>query len=108
MINVVTLQLAKLIKEKGIDTGYELGYYSDTNNSYKITAPAISGMVMWLYRNHKIWISVKQIQQKDTFTWEIVQSNEEKWHSIDWSGEEINSPEEAYESAIEWILKELL
>ena len=123
MLAPVNLDIARLLKQKGFsepcDDYWEEGLRSSTPDEWKlnyyqeaatdfIKAPTIIQTVMWLYKTHNIWISVNKIQQKDTFTWEMVQSNEEKWYSIDWSGGEINSPEVAYVEAILYILTNVI
>ena len=123
MLAPVNLDIARLLKQKGFsepcDDYWEEGLRSSTPDEWKlnyyqeaatdfIKAPTIIQTVMWLYKTHNIWISVNKIQQKDTFTWEMVQSNEEKWYSIDWSGDEINSPEVAYVEAILYILTNVI
>lgn len=122
----LNVDLCKILKNKGFKERCDgFWYYSNLPDSnywsvtypqtkferwYKdeILAPTIQQTVTWLYKKFGIWVTVKQIDQKETFTWEIVQSNKEKWNSINWSGDEIEDPEKAYHMAIEWCLKELL
>lgn len=65
-------------------------------------------VVDWLLEEHGIWVSVSQVQQQDTFTWEVVQSNKEKWYSIDWCGDDFGSPKDAYSSAFDYIRENVL
>ena len=65
-------------------------------------APTVADVVMWLYKNHKIWISVDP--EIDTNTW---------FHTIT-HGKSITAfgnysgPIEAYEKGIEHILNDII
>lgn len=92
------------------------------NNSYSChcSAPTISEVVMWLYEKHGVWINVKGDDNK-TFRYEL---HEWIWYEsektlrqthvtfgggiFDINSEEFNSPTEAYEAAIEYVLKEMI
>lgn len=66
-------------------------------------APTIAEVVMWLYEKHEFWITVKQ-----GFGWEyFIYETNVPYTEIDADGT-FNSPTEAYEAAIEYILKNLL
>lgn len=90
----VNSEIAKLLKEKGFRL------LPDFKSSY----PTITEVVMWLYEKHGIWISV----QKDwddgiCLGWEA---------KIDFSDgvritETVNSIREAYDLAINYVLKNL-
>jgi len=134
----VDFTTAKLLKEKGFDEncrfGYngsfephhigliEFGYLQRNSELLKLTysAPTIAEVVMWLYEKHGIWISV---YSGKALNWESLFSVR-----IDWiyptdspdaediepqyfkykSQNEFNSPTEAYESAIEYTLNNLI
>jgi hypothetical protein len=109
---------SKLLKEKGFDLPTNGFYYSEefktedikfsdniNHNSHisKFSAPTITEVIMWLYKKHKIWISVYQhkdhaadVNDKPTFRTNFTHS------------EDFNSPTEAYEVSILRILKYLI
>ena len=75
--------------------------WNSTKNHYT-SAPTIADVVMWLYKNHKIWISVDP--EIDTNTW---------FHTITHGKSETvfgnySSPIEAYEKGFEHILNEMI
>jgi hypothetical protein len=130
MTQVVPTNIAKLLKDKGFKKttlAYyvkdmllnnkigKLGSYDECSShpsplvNYKdvIAAPTIAEVVEWLYEKHKIWIkvSVEEWFEDDTerkFDWYITSG---KYTQIDIG---FKSPSEAYFSAFEFTLKELL
>jgi hypothetical protein len=111
MTTPVSFPLAKLLKEKGFEGNY-FHYWNRVNYSGEwevdtriwdtsvdyIEAPTISDVVMWLYKKHKIWISVDP--ENDTNTW---------FHTISHGKSETvfgnySSLTEAYEAGIEDVL----
>lgn len=137
----VNYELAKLLKEKGFnlkvvnfynygklslisDKDRQIGKLINYNpinwNFTKVhftSAPSIAEVVMWLYENYGIWISVKGDDGK-TFKYELhkwIWYESEKTLKqayvtfgegiFDINSEKFNSPTEAYESAIEFVLK---
>lgn len=111
----VSYPLAKVLKEKKFDepciSFYDLVSNQQINNAplgkYNLTKqsvsiPTIADVVMWLYKSHKIWISVDP--ENDTNTW---------FHTIT-HGKSVtvfgnySSPTEAYEAGIEHILTDLI
>ena len=117
----VSFPLAKLLKEKGFEgTKSPLWYYKDGTlhetptkgykglkswNSWEYTqgirwdAPNIAEVVMWIYKNHKIWISVDPENDINN-TW---------FHTISHGTSttifgNYSSPTEAYEAGIEDVL----
>lgn len=108
----VNYEIAKLLAEKGFlqnNIDYEtistIG--KDDNNDLVFgetyACPNISQVIMWLYKKHKIWISVYQhkdhaadVNDKPTFRTNFTHS------------EDFNSPTEAYEVSILRILKYLI
>lgn len=134
----VSFKLAKLLKEKefdlkvlnhyrGNDLVYHGSFYNFNNpkeqklwNIELTSAPTIAEVVMWLYENKKIWISVSPVFEfndgrEDYLTIRGYQYyitvitdnkyNQEKTHAD--RGNK-NSPTEAYEAAIEHILNNLI
>ena len=114
MTQLVSFEVAKLLKEKSFDELCDKKYIarclwqSDNSrqqyknseihqNSSDTTAPTISEAVMWLYNKYRIWIEVYYDIPKKKFY-------------IVWNGEEynFNSPSEAYEAAIKYVLKNLI
>jgi len=74
----------------------------NSNKNQYTSAPTIADVLMWLYKNHKIWISVDP--ENDTDTW---------FHTIT-HGKSVtvfgnySSLTEAYEKGIEHILNEII
>lgn len=109
----VSFELAKLLKERGFDEVIKLLYNEEGTDTVKGTlpnsltnyysAPTIVEVVMWLYEKHEFWITVKQ-----GFGWEyFIYETNVPYTEIDADGT-FNSPTEAYEAAIEYVLKNLL
>ncbi len=73
--------------------------------SNKVSAPTIAEVVMWLYENHGIWVSVshKRHPENKHFSYTIKQANEIETYL--WKH---TSPTAAYEAAIEYCLTKLL
>jgi hypothetical protein len=122
----VSYPLAKLLKEKGFNLkvidfyDYErlstpfdkqrqvdglINYnpinWNSTKNHY-VSAPTIADVVMWLHKEHKIWISVDP--ENDTNTW---------FYTISHNKSEIvfgnySSLTEAYEKGIEHVLNNMI
>ena len=113
----VIFPLVKLLKEKG----YDIKIDYDLNQILNLkSAPTIADVVMWLYEKHDIWISVggdcnyKFKFEIHTWNWYELEKTyrmghivlgETFWHT---SSEPFNLPTEAYETAIEYILKNLI
>ncbi len=112
----VNFKIAKLLKEKQFGD-IPKSYTSEGElvtvslairryNHYKIyyPAPTITKVVMWIYKKHKIWISVDiNILSK----WHYTLSNlKDKRNAEIYTGlkDYFNSPTEAYLSAIEYVL----
>lgn len=116
----ITLQLAKLLKEKKYENedceNVYLGDFDEefpplemkvsTRNlrqrnlgEFDCLAPTITEVVMWIYEKYGVWISVNL-----NFKYQI----ESKKHGILHTKDEFNSPTEAYEAAIEYTLNNLI
>lgn len=127
----INFQLATLLKLKGFanTTPHKLNrdYYNhkgelhgdvtdyikayvdrkDVSKLNTIDAPSIAEVVMWLYESHDAWIKVSvdewfKDEENKRFSWHITSG---KYTQIDIG---FSSPTEAYESAIEYILKNLI
>lgn len=133
----VSFPLAKLLKEKGFDEpcklcvedGDERPLPFDCGNTIHrnslhpyYSAPSISEVVMWVYEKHGIWINIYYKPKYKSWDYEYT--------NINWSQEEVdkklkedidnlledifnskikyNSPTEAYEAAIEYVLTKLI
>ena len=134
MNNPVSFELAKLLKEKGFDLSTE-GFYpkpkcklfgvDEHGRYYPIVnktrvyffdraavlkeenyynAPTFVEVVMWLYEKHGIWIYSFRHDFDKEFYWSIDTKNEDEFTS----DMNFNSPTEAYEAAIEYVLKNLI
>ena len=117
----VSFPLAKLLKEKGFDEPcrfvhdnwnniedwYDIGreYHrnSEKNASVYYSAPTIAEVVMWLHKEHKIWISVDP--DNDTDTWFHTISHN-KFETV--FGNYSSGPIECYEKAIEHVLNNMI
>jgi hypothetical protein len=112
----VSFELAKLLKEKGFDRKCRNFYYTDSdeilesaycdnhnNASVSIcSAPTIAEAVMWLYENHKIWVSILSTNDLEMFSYKIA-SKQGQYYSSNY-----DSIIEAYEVAIIHVLEELI
>ena len=126
----ISFTIAKLLKKKNvkIDTDEVIFYKDEVNNIeehqiknrdvlYNCTgfgdfipdeneyqAYAISEVVMWMYDNYKIWISVEPLKKTDNTTvyiYKIFIQGILDTISRGYTG--FNSPTEAYEAAIQYI-----
>lgn len=123
----VSFELAKLLKEKGIDDE-SANYYNEkgellfdvdfpslqpTKPHIYYSAPTIADVVMWLYKKHGIWI---QPFPYDTITaakeWTVtilsLEWGEDKEVHYEYKIGSCNSPTEAYEAGIEYVLNNLI
>ena len=120
----ISFELAKLLKEKGFNLP-TIKYYVDKNtcvdclpakidgsyptNDDMITdwcsAPIISEVVMWLCEKHRIWIEVI-VESPNYFGYSVC--NIKNNTSQDGDYVSYDSPTEAYEAAIEYVLTTLI
>ena len=139
MTEPVNSKIAKLLKEKKFNEPC-LSYWKDLNleghrfkdwnnetigdspmhkrNAGYYSAPTISEVVMWLYKNRGIWIGVKPSYDGIEWYSEMFTASEQSWndkdkrHSINTAFRDYNSihnsPTEAYEAAIEYTLNNLI
>jgi hypothetical protein len=127
----ISFKLAKLLKEKGFNTPTFYYYeneklvepYSENGSSTdtefrvdlsdlkeyfnkwskRVSTPTIAEVVMWLYEKHGIWIYVKQ-----GYKWEWYIETVSNHPELKYNDGLEDSPTEAYEAAIEYILNELI
>lgn len=123
MNTTVNFEIAKLVKKEGYDNVTDLIYmtnhskevlfeninglkHSDGNNPF-CSAPTIAEVVMWIYEKYGVWISVDMIfvENQTYFYYIITESNDDV---IDIQSEKYNTATEAYSSAIEYTLKNLI
>lgn len=114
MNTIVNFETAKFLKDiKGFepeskafyDSSGELFYYNYSNNvmqRFRYAAPTIAEVVMWIYEEHGIWISVLP-----SYTWTYQLYNRVGNQKIFNDGL-FNSPKEAYEAAIKYTLNNLI
>jgi len=93
----VSFELAKLLKEKGFDEPCPNLYYQPE----RCKKPTIADVVMWLYEKHNIWIVCFPTDGGWSFDI-FIKTDCIKSESF------INSPTEAYEAGIEYILTKLI
>jgi len=111
----VSFPLAKLLKEKGFEGNY-FHYWNRVNYSGEwevdtriwdtsvdyIEAPTIADVVMWLYKEHNIWISVDPDNDIDTWFYTISHGTSTTVFG-NYSG-----PIEVYEKGIEHVLNNMI
>lgn len=111
----VSFEIAKLLAEKGFDERCRFVHDTWNNihdwvedgegehrNSHKnasiyYSAPTIADVVMWLYEKHNIWIGVNR---NPNFYYVVYSKTEVKDIKNNF-----NSPIEAYEAAIKYVLE---
>jgi hypothetical protein len=103
MVESVSFELAKLLKEKGFDEPCPELYYSPE----KCKKPTIAQVVMWLYKKHKIWVCT---DKSEGFNWWKFNIRRLKDVGFEYGGfgSDFNSPQEAYQAAFKHILEELI
>ncbi len=98
----ISFSIAKLLEEKGYDEPCANLYYEPE----RCKKPTIADVVMWLYEKHGIWIdvSLNQFSKPNDLQWmySIIFTSDCTYSH---SPKSYNSPTEAYEAAIEYILK---
>lgn len=123
MNTLVSFELAKLLKEKGFNKKctafYDLtsntqidnvppGKYNLTKQS--VSLPTITEVVMWLHEKHGLWTNVMYMGFELKYAWsvDVVTTSGSDWDSYGEEGDvRYNSPAEAYETAIKYILQNL-
>lgn len=128
MTTSVNPKISKLLKEKGFvclksDKFWKDGFSFDKKDYNPIAykdkdnVATIAEAVMWLYEKHEIWISVHLENCRGytgfDFNFEFINDKEKTINEQEilykTLGESVfNSPTEAYEAAIEYILNNLI
>lgn len=125
MNTTVPFELAKLLKEKGLDEETAHYYTSEgelffdtdfpsllsTKPRVWFPAPTIAEVVMWLYEKHGVWIEIC-VDWDGDFLYKIKSSSLPDAKIGKWPCESslgiFDSPTLAYLSAIEYVLKNLV
>jgi hypothetical protein len=115
----VTFEQAKWLKEKGFDVECKMCVeegderplpFNCGNTIHKnslhpyYSAPEQWQVVEWLRVNHGIWITVTSISQ-ESWQWHITKPGDSLGKLYE---EDFYSPQEAYEAAIEYCLRNLI
>lgn len=123
---LVKFPIAKLLKEKEFDLKvkqrwcivenidgdkspfcqHDCGVFNWNNEKYAdyISAPTIAEVVMWLYDKHDIWIQPMIYRRNpNDFIGSIYYNTNDNYLT-----EPYKSPTQAYEAAIEYVLKNLI
>lgn len=67
----------------------------------------IMQVIMWLYEKHGIWVQVFILNK--TFAWKFIEIEKQvSWCLFSQQDKGYNSPTEAYEAAIEYVLTKLI
>lgn len=120
----VNFEISRLLKQKGfneetihyrfenstVTTPTRMGNSTKGNwNAFptklRISAPTITEVIMWLYKEHGIWVDCVLSRNKKQFTFLIQSLN---FDADKFLNEYYNSPTEAYEAAILYILNDLI
>lgn len=105
----VSFPISKLLKEKRFEFRQNEIYYNPVNGftTYEEITPTITEVVMWLYEKLGIWIQPTICSDK-TFKVGCIELNNYPLveHIVKNKNEQLyfNSPTEAYEAAIEYVL----
>ena len=103
------IKIGDIVAEKLLTGGYELFEIHTPNDIDKVRQKKVThsfqsllDVVMWLHKEHKIWISVDP--ENDTDTW---------FYTISHNKSEVvfgnyNGPTECYEKAIEHVLNNMI
>lgn len=116
----VKFELAKVLKEKGFDNETTHYYNEKGEMLFDIYFPSlqpskpdiyydnptIAEVVMWLYEKHKIYIWVAGYKRANNRTYFDYYFSISKLN--DKSSNFFNSPTEAYEAAIEYVINNLI
>ena len=119
----VNFETSKLLKEKGFeseskahyDGSGELYYYNHSNNimqRFRYAAPTITEVIMWLYEKHGIWIYADTHEFGKWCYYYRYNRPHELSSKITENGQfgldDYNTPTEAYENAIKFVLENLI
>jgi hypothetical protein len=114
---ISTLEIAKLLKTKGFDKECRLCMedgderalpFNCGNTLHKnsihpyYSVPTVTEVLMWLYEEHGIWISVFSTDDVTMFSYKISSKFGQHYSP------NFNSPTEAYEAGIKYVLEKLI
>jgi hypothetical protein len=85
-----------------LNSDFELKCYKIRKKEY-VAAPTIAEVVMWLYEKHGIWVEVIETDLFNKFFFQIKRKDNTRLKNGDF-----NSPTEAYENVIEYVLNNLI
>jgi hypothetical protein len=114
----VTIEQAKLLKEKGFDVSVikywnGIGNYYDSKSYFNwnetdklISIPEQWQVIEWLRINHGIWIYAKTARTMNEFIWCIDSSKDTFMHEVE--TKYYPTPQEAYSEAITYCLTNLI
>ena len=92
-----------------LDVGDRIGYYLPNKT---VNAPTIAEVVMWLYEKHGIWVHVDSHEFSKWCYHYRYNRPHELSSKITENGQfgldDFNTPTEAYEAAIEYVLNNLI
>ena len=89
---------------------YTIGEHASLNDKNVYYAPTIADVVMWLYEKHDIWIHVCDMVDTNNWWWDCYKYKTNGLLNLPAFSHKFNyqSPTEAYEAAIEYLLNNLL
>ena len=100
----ISFPLAELLNRKGLP-GLERFYENKKHYDMNPKKYTIADVVMWLYEEHKIWISVNREPESGVFYFSVDKNKGNFFYD---KGGDFKSPEAAYEAAIEYVLNKLI
>ena len=115
----VNFEIAKLLKEKSFDklsnflwhfNGSDLIKMPNKNSeNFGFSAPTIAEVVMWLYEKYGIWINAVPYGSSQTeWCFTLYSVNLYYDGKSIFTGPTLNSPTEAYKSAIKYCLENII
>ena len=120
----VTLEIARLLKEKGYNEICQAYFNNESlfnskvieqdsddwnGDSYTndvVSAPTIAEVVMWLWKTHKIWIYIRNFETLPFCSY--ILQNGESMISFHNGNKGFKTPAEAYQEAVLHTLKNLI
>jgi hypothetical protein len=108
VVNFYNYEKLSLISDKDRQIGKLINYnpinWNSVNQHYT-SAPTIAEVLMWLYEKYGIWVSVLYQRHSENKHWKY---NIRQLNGIETVLWEHKTIEEAYEAAIEFVLKEVI
>lgn len=117
----ITFEQAKLLKEKGFNTTTSAFYFEEDKSFFKtievntekgiILAPEQWQVIEWLRVKHSIWIHVYYLTENKCWGWDCYKYEKENGllnePAISFKMN-LQSPQEAYSAAFDYIFKNLI